>query len=1105
MVIALVGMLASCVLISDEEIDSKTGSGTSSACQDGTAEAPLWFEDSDEDGLGNAESFLRTCETPAGYVADQTDCDDSDNSVGSPSVSYADVDGDSYGDDATAVEACELAGGRVAVGGDCNDGEANVHPGAEESDCDDPADYNCDGSTGLDDADGDGFAACLDCDDANGAVGSSSLWYADLDADTYGDGTVSVKACSAPGGYVADATECDDKDAGTFPGAPEYCDTFDDDCDGVADNDPADPATWYADTDADGYGDAASPATACQAPVDYVASDDDCNDTDATIHPGADETDCADATDYNCDGATGYVDGDGDGFAACEECDDADVGAFPGASETCDGKDNDCDSETDEADAVDPATWYADLDTDGYGDIATSTVQCDAPADYVANATDCDDSDAGVSPAAAEVCNGKDDDCDGVSDPSSATDAAIWYVDTDDDGYGDPGISMSSCDQPGSYVADATDCDDTDEAIHPGADETDCADATDYNCDGSVGYSDSDADGAPACDDCDDANAAAFPGATESCSTTFDDNCDGSTNDADAAGCTTYYLDTDRDSYGAASSTECVCAAASGYVTDSTDCDDEDSDTFPGAAPYDSTTACQNDGDGDDYGDATASTLYVAGTDLDDAKSTCTTLLTDTDGDGYYDCQDQCADVDGDEYGTTSATAATCVTNGGRGGTASCAGDAACTGTDVDDAKSSCTTTFIDTDGDGYYNCQDLCWDTDGDDYGTRNAAAGSCVTNGAAGGTTSCAGDAICTGADIDDAMSTCTTPALYTDSDGDGYYNCQDQCWDADGDGYGTSSRPAASCVTDGASGGTTSCAEDAACTDTDCDDADATVYDDADGDGVCDAGLVDYTTDYGSLMVAMSPGWFTMGADLGDPTGVYTDHSVALTHDFWIGETEITRSEWESWSGGSGWVYSTYYPCTTSTTTDDCPVHNISWVDVAQYANALSSEEGLSSCYLADGSDLVVAYAGDPYACPGYRMPTEAEWEYAARAGVDTTYSGSSTVEDVAWYYTNAYATGTFSHEVATLAPNAWGLYDMSGNHWEWTGDWYSTTYGGYGTGSASSDPPGPASGSSRVSRGGSWVNMDDSVTVAFRSYETATTRNADFGARLARSIP
>ena len=151
---------------------------------------------------------------------------------------------------------------------------------------------------------------------------------------------------------------------------------------------------------------------------------------------------------------------------------------------------------------------------------------------------------------------------------------------------------------------------------------------------------------------------------------------------------------------------------------------------------------------------------------------------------------------------------------------------------------------------------------------------------------------------------------------------------------------------------------------------------------------------------------------------------------------------------------------------------------------------------------GATMVYISAGaDPHSCPGYRLPTEGEWEYAARAGVDTRYSGSDTIGDVAWYDVNS---GSTTHEGCMLAETAWGWCDMSGNVWEWTNDWYSSSYGGYGTGAASADPPGASSGSTRVGRGGGWSYGANYASVSNRYNDYPEDATSYFGFRLSRSI-
>ena len=323
------------------------------------------------------------------------------------------------GDDSTViVDECMLDqdGDGTLVCDDCDDEDPDVHPDAVEA-CD-GIDNNCDGQVDEDDSQG-------------------TMWYPDDDGDGYGDSEGSTQACQMPEGYVDNADDCDDSDAGFSPDASELCDDLDNDCDGDIDEDAVDQATWYTDGDADGYGDDDATVLSCDQPEGTSAYPGDCDDGDPAFNPSADESDCADPTDYNCDGSTGYADADGDGFAACEECDDTDATHFPGASETCDLADDDCDGEVDEPDAIDAATWYADADGDAYGDAGASTLACSEPDGYVDNDVDCDDATSTTNPGADEVCDEVDDDCDGEID-EDAVDASAWYTDLDEDGFGDP-------------------------------------------------------------------------------------------------------------------------------------------------------------------------------------------------------------------------------------------------------------------------------------------------------------------------------------------------------------------------------------------------------------------------------------------------------------------------------------------------------------------------------------------------------------------------------------------------------------------------------------------------------------------------------------------
>ena len=147
---------------------------------------------------------------------------------------------------------------------------------------------------------------------------------------------------------------------------------------------------------------------------------------------------------------TGEPDGDGDGYSAAEDCDDGNAAINPGATELCDGVDNNCENGIDEDTAEDAATWYADSDGDSYGDSADSVNACEAPAGYVTDNTDCDDSRDDVNPAGTEVCDDadSDEDCDGNADDDDAQGAdgqSSWYADSDGDSYGNAADSVNAC------------------------------------------------------------------------------------------------------------------------------------------------------------------------------------------------------------------------------------------------------------------------------------------------------------------------------------------------------------------------------------------------------------------------------------------------------------------------------------------------------------------------------------------------------------------------------------------------------------------------------------------------------------------------------------
>ena len=474
----------------DPKVDTDLGGlGTTDAVVDVDGDGVMGADDCDE---GNAAVHAGAAEVCNGI---DDNCDGQIDE-GVRSVFFADADSDGFGDPATAVELCAAEAGLVTNDDDCDDTSADIFPGATEL------------CNGIDD----------DCDvevDEDGL----SVWYEDTDDDGFGDPSTAFTDCEPGLGAVADGTDCDDADPDIFPGATEVCNERDDDCDEAVDEDVT--SVFYVDLDGDGWGDPSSTTDACTEPEGYAVSPGDCDDSDPAVRP--DGVEICNGLDDNCDGAvddadptldlstagTWYADRDSDGFGdaaspttACvlpsghvtdtTDCDDTNGAVNPGATEVCNSLDDDCDGSLDDADpSVDLATatsWYVDYDGDGYGDAASSTVSCASPTDHVADATDCNDVNPAINPGSTEICNTLDDDCDGAiddADPSlDLSTATTWYADADADGYGDASVTVATCEAPSGYGADDTDCDDTTALSSPGAPEV--WDGEDNDCDGTA-------------------------------------------------------------------------------------------------------------------------------------------------------------------------------------------------------------------------------------------------------------------------------------------------------------------------------------------------------------------------------------------------------------------------------------------------------------------------------------------------------------------------------------------------------------------------------------------------------------------------------------------
>lgn len=409
-------------------------------------------------------------------------------------------------------------------------------------------------------------------------LGHGPRWqYPNADNDGYGVSAGAQRRCGEPTtGWARTDGDCNDSDATVYPGATEVCDGKDNNCDGLLDDDPGsgvvDPKNWYEDADGDRYVYLSTFQQSCASPGSSFIEEGSLLGAECDTGPSAPS--------------------------------DNDATVHQGAAEVCDNKDNNCDGNVDEDSAQWPA-WYPDGDGDGFGrDTASPPRACTAPSGHVGTRTDCDDTDLATYPGATEVCDNKDNNCDGNVDEGVKT---TYFRDVDGDGFGVPGNTTQACTRPTGYSTVSTDCNDSTtngSRMYPGNAEV--CDGLDNDCDFDTDEgvktayyldADNDSQGSPytmvlACSapsgyvtsnlDCNDASAAVRTGAVELCDN-LDNDCDFQ---VDEGVKTTFYADVDGDGFGTTNTRYRLdaCTQPAGYAATGNDCNDANSGIRPGIA-----------------------------------------------------------------------------------------------------------------------------------------------------------------------------------------------------------------------------------------------------------------------------------------------------------------------------------------------------------------------------------------------------------------------------------------------------------------------------------------------------------------------------------------
>lgn len=639
-----------------------------------------FYQDLDQDGFGNVNVSITNCGQPSGYVSNSTDCDDALAAINPNATEVADnidndcdgltdegfailtwildTDQDGFGGTDTILAVLSPGNNYVLIGGDCNDAAASINPNAVEI-CD-GIDNNCNGST-----------------DENLPL---LTYYADMDGDNYGNNTDSLIACSQPVGYVLTNTDCDDTNSGINPGATDIpMNGIDEDCSGsdapltplnlgmyqfagttdcaTQDNAVTTQPTgatfslfsgtgtncaagggvfnrsgWNTSTtvDANQYNEFSVNAANCQSlnldrvafkfrpsasagsPVWHLRSSVDNFAADLDFGTGINVGNAyLDDTVYlsnhtNLSQVTFrfYVT-EMLGTTTTWRMDD--ISLFGNIL------------------TLTPQTFYADIDNDGFGDLANDTLTCTMPAGFVTDSSDCNDANAQVNPLTTWYFDNDSDligdssntftgciaptgyvlaagDCDDLN--NTITGPVMYYSDVDGDTYGDFSTAQALCQNPGAgFVTNGLDCNDQNNAIHPGAVEI--CDGVDNDCVGGIDdgltfvtyYTDQDGDGVGTgngqslCQnpgagfvtlggDCNDNDDQIYPGAIEICDG-IDNNCIGGIDEGLIFN--TYFVDADNDNFGTGTGQSLCSDPGAGYTTIAGDCNDTNNQIYPGA------------------------------------------------------------------------------------------------------------------------------------------------------------------------------------------------------------------------------------------------------------------------------------------------------------------------------------------------------------------------------------------------------------------------------------------------------------------------------------------------------------------------------------------